>query len=62
MRWSLGLMVIGTFVITLGFVPIYFNGITIVTLEGAASLFAVGIFVFLVGLLIRKATRVFSAV
>ena len=61
MKWSLSLMIFGILVIILGLVPPYFDGVTFNTLEVAASFFAVGILLFLVGLLIRRAKKVFES-
>jgi hypothetical protein len=54
-------MILGVLIFAFGFGPLYFSGITIATLEGAASFFVVGIFVFLIGLLIRRVRKVFKA-
>lgn len=54
MKWSLALMAVGISIIALGVIPLYFTGLTINTLEATASLFAVGLLIFLVGLLIRR--------
>jgi hypothetical protein len=54
-------MLVGVLIIVLGFIPPYFGGITINTLEGTASLFAIGILIFLVGLLIRRAGKAFRS-
>jgi hypothetical protein len=53
-------MVIGVLIGVLGFIPLYAYGITIFTLESAASVIAIGLLVFLIGLLIRRATKVFK--
>jgi hypothetical protein len=53
-------MVTGALIFVVGFVPLYASGITIGTLEGASSFFVIGIFVFLVGFLIRKVVRSFK--
>jgi hypothetical protein len=50
-------MAVGVLICALGLVPLYASGITIGTLEGAASILAIGIFVFLVGIFIRRVTR-----
>ena len=54
-------MIAGALIFAFGFLPIYFSGITISTLEGAASFFAVGILVFLIGFLIRKVKKAFKS-
>jgi hypothetical protein len=53
-------MIAGVLIFAFGFLPLYFSGVTISTLEGAASFFAVGILVFLVGHLIRKVKKAFE--
>jgi hypothetical protein len=53
-------MIVGVLIVALGFIPPYFGGITINTLEGTASFCAIGILVFLIGLLIRKAKKAFT--
>jgi hypothetical protein len=60
LKWSIALMVIGVLIGVLGFIPLYAYGITIFTLESAASVIAIGLLVFLIGLLIRRATKVFK--
>lgn len=60
MKWSITLMIVGALIVVLGFIPPYLGGITINTLEGAASFCAIGILVFLIGLLIRKANKAFK--
>jgi predicted lipid-binding transport protein (Tim44 family) len=60
LKWSITLMIAGALIVVLGFVPPYLGGITINTLEGTASFCAIGILIFLIGLLIRKAKRAFK--
>jgi hypothetical protein len=60
LKWSIALMVTGVLIGILGFIPLYAYGITIFTLESAASVIAIGLLVFLIGLLIRRATKVFK--
>ncbi len=60
MRWSVRLMVIGVLVILVGFLPIYFSGLTIGTLESAASFFAVGLLILLVGIMLRTLRKTFQ--
>lgn len=54
------LMILGVIIIVLGFLPIYFSGINIGTLEGATSLFFVGLLIFLIGLGLRRLRKVFE--
>ena len=58
MNWSITMIVTGILVVVIGFVPLYFGGVKIDTLETAASFAAVGILIFLVGVLMRRARRV----
>ena len=61
MTWSARLMLVGVLICSVGFVPLYMNGVTLDTLLGAASFIAIGMFVFLIGLLLRKLTRAFRS-
>lgn len=61
MKWSITLMIAGILISLIGVVPPYFDGLTINALEVTASFLAVGILIFLVGLLIRKAKRALDA-
>jgi hypothetical protein len=54
MRWSTGFMLAGLLVMGLGFVPIFLAHITFGSLESAASFFAVGLLLFLIGFLLRR--------
>lgn len=57
MKWSVGLIAAGALICALGFVPLYTGGITISTLEGAASFVAIGVFVFLIGIVVRRISK-----
>ncbi|MGA2199998.1 MAG: hypothetical protein ABSG45_08685 [Nitrososphaerales archaeon] len=47
-------IIVGALIILIGFVPLIASGLKIAALEGAVSLFAIGLLVLLIGLLIRK--------
>jgi VIT1/CCC1 family predicted Fe2+/Mn2+ transporter len=57
MRWSTGFMLAGLLVMGLGFVPIFLAHITFESLESAASFFAVGLLLFLIGFLLRRLSK-----
>jgi uncharacterized membrane protein YtjA (UPF0391 family) len=59
LKWSITLMIVGILIIAIGFIPPYFGGLSINTLETTASLFSVGLLIFLVGLFIRRARKAF---
>lgn len=50
-------MIVGVLICAAGMIPLYFGGITLDTLEGMASLVAVGLLVFLVGVVVRRITK-----
>ncbi len=54
MRWSTRFIVVGALIILIGFVPLIASGLKMTALEGAASLFAIGLLVLFVGLLLRR--------
>lgn len=53
-------MIVGVLIIVVGFLPFYFSGINIETLESATSLFFVGLLVFLIGLGLRRLRKAFE--
>jgi len=57
MRWSTRIMIPGMLLIALGFVPLAFGHLNFDTLETAGSFFAVGVLVFLIGLMLRKVAK-----
>jgi len=50
-------MIPGMLLIALGFVPLAFGHLNFDTLETAGSFFAVGVLVFLIGLMLRKVAK-----
>ena len=60
MRWSIRLILVGILVILAGFIPFALAGVTIPSLEVAASFFATGILIFLLGIMLRRLQKTFS--
>jgi len=61
LRWSARFMLVGVLICSVGFLPIYVNGVTLETLQGMASFLAIGVFVFLIGLLLRRLAKTFRS-
>jgi hypothetical protein len=60
LRWSTKLIIAGAVIILIGILLLVVAGITIGTLESAASIFTIGILVLLVGLGIRRLQKAFG--
>jgi hypothetical protein len=60
LRWSTRFIVVGALIILIGFVPLIASGLKLATLEGAASLFATGLLVLFVGLMLRRLQKAFE--
>ncbi|MDA4114842.1 MAG: hypothetical protein OK474_12430 [Thaumarchaeota archaeon] len=60
MRWSSKFIIGGTVIFLIGLLPPIVAGVTIGTLESAASFFATGILVLLIGMMIRKLQESFG--
>jgi uncharacterized membrane protein len=60
MKWSIGLMLIGTVFFALGILALWFGKFSLSSAETAASFIATGVLIFLVGLLLRRVTKSFD--
>jgi hypothetical protein len=60
LRWSTKFIIVGVVIILVGVLLLVVAGITIGTLESAASIFTIGILVLLVGLGIRRLQKAFG--
>lgn len=60
MRWSTRLLVLGIVIMLVGLIPPAALGVTIGSVESAASLIAVGLLVFLLGMLLRRLQKAFT--
>ena len=60
MRWSTKFIIAGVVIILIGILPPALAGITIGTLEAAASIFTIGILVLLIGMGIRRLQKAFG--
>jgi len=59
-RWSTRLLVLGIVIMLVGLIPPAALGVTIGSVESAASLIAVGLLVFLLGMLLRRLQKAFT--
>jgi hypothetical protein len=60
LRWSTGFIAAGVSIALLGFAPLAASGVDVGPLENAASFFAIGILLLLVGLMLRKLRKMFD--
>ena len=60
MRWSTKFIVAGAVIILIGVLLLVVAGITIGTLESAASIFTIGMLILLIGLGIRRLQKAFG--
>jgi hypothetical protein len=60
LRWSTRFIIAGVVIILIGILPPALAGITIGTLEAAASIFTIGILVLLIGMGIRRLQKAFG--
>jgi hypothetical protein len=60
LRWSTRFIIAGVVIILIGILPPALAGITIGTLEAAASIFTIGILVLLIGIGIRRLQKAFG--
>jgi hypothetical protein len=60
LRWSTKFIIAGVVIILIGILPPALAGITVGTLEAAASIFTIGILVLLIGMGIRRLQKAFG--
>jgi len=60
LRWSVRLIVLGVLIVLIGLVPPIATGLSVGSAEAAASFFAIGILVLLVGFLLRRIQKAFK--
>ena len=54
------MIAVGVLIMLVGFVPLLASGFTVAALEGAATFFATGLLIFLVGTMLRKLRKSFE--
>jgi hypothetical protein len=60
LRWSSKFIIGGAVIFLIGLLPPIVAGLTVGTLESAASFFVIGILVLLIGMMIRKLQKSFG--